>query len=242
MERINSILGYNNLKIFQNSNFFSFSLDSIILANYSTIRLRDKKIVDFCTGNAVIPIILSCRTNSHIDGVEIQQNLCDLAYKSLKINSLSDRISIFNDDIKNFVENNLNSYDLVLCNPPYFKVEELSKLNLSYEKKIARHEILLNLSDLCICAKKILKDNGNFCIVHRSDRLIDIITEFKKNKIEPKRIKFIYENINKESFLVLVEGQKAGKVGLKIEKPLIMFNLDGSLTDEYNLLQKEVIL
>ena len=242
MENINDILGYKDLKIFQNTDFFSFSLDSVILANYSSIRLRDKKIVDFCTGNGVIPLIISRRTKSNIVGVEIQKKLCDLANKSIIINSLSDRITIINDDIKNFVVDNYNSFDLVLCNPPYFKVEENSKFNDSYEKTIARHEIMLNLSELCDCAKKILKDNGNLCIVHRSDRLIDIIIEFRKCGIEPKRIKFIYENINKESYLVLVEGQKAGNVGLKIDNPLIMYNLDGSLTDEYKLLQEEVFV
>ena len=217
-------------------------MDSVILANYSSIRLRDKKIVDFCTGNGVIPLIISRRTKSNIVGVEIQKKLCDLANKSIVINSLSDRITIINDDIKNFVVDNYNSLDLVLCNPPYFKVVENSKFNDSYEKTIARHEIMLNLSELCDCAKKILKDNGNLCIVHRSDRLIDIIIEFRKCGIEPKRIKFIYENINKESYLVLVECQKAGNVWLKIDKPLIMYNLDGSLTDEYKLLQEEVFV
>lgn len=241
MERIDDVLGYNNLKIYQNSDFFSFSLDSIILANYSTLRLRDKKIVDFCTGNGIVPLILSKRTSANILGIEVQEKLCDLANKSIKLNMLSNQIQIINDDIKEFSKNNYNTYDLVLCNPPYFRVDNNSMLNESYEKMIARHEILINLSEVCACAKKVLKENGNFCLVHRSDRLMDILFEFRNNNIEPKRIKFIYENINKESFLVLVEGQRAGKLGLKIDKPLIMYNLDGTLTEEYKSLQEDVL-
>lgn len=241
MERLDDVLGYKNMKIYQNSDYFSFSLDSIILANYSSIRLRDKKIVDLCSGNGIIPLILSRRTNSNIIGVEIQEKLCDLANKTIDFNSLSSRISMVNMDIKDFASNNLNTFDLVLCNPPYFKLEDNSSLNLSYEKMVARHEVMIDLSSLCDCAKKLLKDNGAFCLVHRSDRLMDILSEFRKNDIEPKSIKFVYEKIDKESTLVLIQGQKAGKVGLKIDKPIVLFNSDGSMTEEYALLQKEVL-
>lgn len=241
MERLDDILGYKDLKIYQNSSYFSFSLDSIILANYSNIRLKDKKIVDFCTGNGVVPIILAQRTKNSILGVEIQESLSLLANKSIEYNNLTNQVEIVCDDIKSFSNDHLNEFDLVLCNPPYFKVEDNSSFNLSYEKKIARHEILINLEDVCSCAKKVLKDNGNFCIVHRSDRLMDILELLRNNKLEPKRIKFVYENINKESTLVLVESQKCGKVGLIVEKPLILYNLDGSITSEYKRLQEEVV-
>lgn len=240
MERLDDILGYSNLKIYQNSSYFSFSLDSVILSNYSHIRKRDKNIVDFCTGNGVIPIILSRRTKANIYGIEIQPELSDLAQKSIQFNHLESQIHIVCNDVKNFSKKFLNYFDLVLCNPPYFKVEENSAFNDSYEKTIARHEVLITLSDICSCAKKVLKDNGNLCIVHRADRLMDILYEFRHNNIEPKRIKFIHETLEKESFLVLVEGQKCGKVGLKVDKPLIMYNLDGSMTLEYSLLNIEV--
>lgn len=241
MERIDDILGYKNLKIYQNSNYFAFSLDSIILANYANIRLRDKQIVDFCTGNAVIPLILSRRTKAKIYGIEIQEKLAKLAKKSIEYNKLNDQIEIVNEDIKDFSKKNISKFDLVLCNPPYFKINEKSSLNESYEKKIARHEITINLQDVCDCAKKVLKDNGNLCFVHRSDRLMEILEVLRKNNLEPKKIKFVYENINKESTLVLIEAQKLGKVGLKVDKPLILYELDGKLTEEYDRLQKEVL-
>lgn len=242
MEMLNDILGYDNLKIYQDTDFFSFSLDSIVLANYSTVRLRDKKIIDFCTGNGIVPIIVSRRTKSNIIGVEIQDKLVDLAKKSISYNNLNDRISIICDDVKNFSNANLNCFDLVLCNPPYFKVHENSSLNLSYEKKVARHEICINLSEICECAKKVLKDNGSFSIVYRSDRLIELIDEFRKHGIEPKKVKFVYEKVDKNVNLVLLQGQKCGKVGLTIEKPLIMYNDDGSMTDEYSKLNKEILV
>ena len=239
MERLDDVLGYD-LKIYQNSSYFSFSLDSIILANYANIRLRDKNIVDFCTGNGVIPLIISNRTKNNIVGVEIQEKLAELATKSVDYNKLGDRITIVNEDVKEFSRKHLNEFDLVLCNPPYFKIEEKSSFNESYEKKMARHEVLFNLEDLCECSKKVLKDNGNLCIVHRTDRLMEILEIFRKHNIEPKRIRFVYENISKESTLVLIEAQKCGSVGLKVESPIILYNLDGSMTDEYKSIQEEV--
>lgn len=239
MERLDDVLGYD-LKIYQNSSYFSFSLDSIILANYANIRLRDKNIVDFCTGNGVIPLIVSKRTKNNIVGVEIQEKLAELATKSVEYNKLTDRITIVNEDVNEFSSRHLNEFDLVLCNPPYFKVEDKSSFNESYEKMIARHEITFNLEDLCKCCKKVLKDNGNLYIVHRSDRLIDIIETLRKHNLEPKRIRFVYENVSKESTLVLVEAQKCGSVGLKVDSPIILYNLDGTETLEYSLLQKEV--
>ena len=241
MERLDDVLGYKDLKIYQNSNYFAFSLDSIILANYSTIRLRDRNIIDFCTGNGIIPLIISRRCEQKIVGVEVQESLCDLANKSVHFNHLDNRIQIICDDIKNYCNHHLNEFDLVLCNPPYFKVEKNSSFNDSYEKMIARHEILITLDDICDCAKKVLKDHGNICIVHRSDRLMDVLISFRNNGIEPKRIKFVHETLNKESTLVIVEGQKCGKTGLIVEKPLIQYNLDGSLSDEYEKLQVEVL-
>lgn len=243
MERIDDILGYSNLRIYQNPLFFSFSLDSIVLANYSTIRLRDKKILDFCTGNAVVPLILSRRCNKNIEGVEVQEKLYDLGIKSVKYNMLENQIRLYCENVIDFSNNpkNMNQYDLVLCNPPYFKNDENSTKNLSYEKMVARHEILIDLEKICTCAKKVLKEHGTFCIVHRTDRLMDVINAFKDNDIEPKRIKFVHETIEKESFLVLVEGQKIGRSGLKVDKPLILYNVDGTDTEEYSKLQVEVV-
>ena len=240
MKRLDDVLGYG-LKIYQDSDFFSFSLDSIILANFCTLRLRDKNIVDFCSGNGIVPLILSKRTNSFIRGVEIQPKLQELASLSIQQNHLDHQISIECMDVKDFALKHHDEFDLVLCNPPYFKVQDHNYFNLSLEKTIARHEVCLTLADLCKSAFQVLKEHGTFCIVHRSERLMDILIEFKNHHIEPKRIQFFYENIHKPSNLILVEGQKMGSVGLKIDKPFILYQLDGTMTDEYSLLQKEVL-
>lgn len=242
MINLNHILGYENLYVFQDSNFFSFSLDSIILANYTTIRLRDKKIIDFCTGNAVVPLILSRRTNKCIEGIELQTVIYNLAIKSINYNNLNKQIKVYNEDVKSFcsIADNQSKYDLVLCNPPYFKINNKCKTNLCMEKTIARHEIMINLADICSCAKKILKDNGCFSLIHRTDRLMEILELLRQNNLEPKSIKFIYESIDCSSNLILIQSQKNGKVGLKVEAPLILFNKDGSITDEYSRLQTEV--
>lgn len=241
MEVLNDILGYKNRKIYQDNDCFSFSLDSVMLANFVTIRLRDKSIVDLGCGNGVIPLIMSLRTDKKIIGVEIQERLAAMAKKSIEYNKLDDQIKIINQNMKVFSDSEyFESFDLVTCNPPYFKVNDKNYFNESYEKMIARHEVEINLSELLIVARKLLKNNGNFAIVHRPERLMEILLEFRKNHIEPKRVQFVYENITKGSTLVLVEGQKNGKEGLKIENPIVMYNEDGSMTNGYAELQVEV--
>ena len=241
MEVINDILGYKNRKIVQDTNFFSFSLDSIMLANFVNIRYSDEKIIDLGTGNGIIPLILSLRTNANIEGVELQKKLCLLANKSIQLNNLNNQITIINDNIKSFVNSNRNNmYDVITCNPPYFKFNEKSYLNLQKEKIIARHEIEITLAEIIITAKKLLKDGGNFAIVHRTERLVEILDLLKKNKLEPKRIRFVFQNLQKESTLVLIEAQKNSKSGLKIEKPFILYNNDNTKTFEYDKLIREV--
>ena len=241
MEVLNDILGYKNRKIFQDTDCFSFSLDSIMLANFATIRLKDKKIVDLGCGNGVIPLIMSLRCDKKIIGVELQSKIADMAKRSVDYNELNDVIEIINTNMKDYVSNEtFESFDLITCNPPYFKVNDKNFFNDNIEKVIARHEVEITLSELMVIVKKLLKNNGNFAIVHRTDRLMEILSEFRKNNIEPKRVRFVHENSNKESTLVLIEGQKNGKVGLKVENPFILYNEDGSETEEYKKLLVEV--
>ena len=241
MEVLNDILGYKNRKIFQDTDCFSFSLDSIMLANFVTIRLKDKKIVDLGCGNGVIPLIMSLRCDKKIIGVELQSKLADMAKRSVDYNNLNDFIEIINCNMKDYVsDETFESFDLITCNPPYFKVNDKNYFNDNIEKVIARHEVEITLSELMVIVKKLLKNNGNFAIVHRTDRLMEILSEFRKNNIEPKRVRFVHEKSNKESTLVLIEGQKNGKVGLKVENPFILYNEDGSETEEYKKLLVEV--
>lgn len=241
MKVLNDILGYENLKIYQDLDYFCFSLDSVMLANFATIRIKDKNLCDLGTGNGVIPLILSRRTNGNVLGVEIQEKLASLAQESVKLNNLSEKVNIINSDIDDKEKFCYNEYfDLVTCNPPYFKINEYGYTNLSEEKRLARHEVKMDLDKLFNVVKRILKNNGNFAMVHRPERLLEILFKMKCYGIEPKRIMFVYEKIGKESNMVLIEGQKQGKPGLKIESPFILYDNDGNMTEEYFSLTKEV--
>lgn len=233
MEVINYLLGYKNLKIYQDTEMFNFSLDSVLLPNFVTLNKNISKILDIGCGNAVIPIILSTKTSARITGVEIQKEVADLALKSVEYNNLSDQIQIVNDDIKeyyNSVETEI--FDVITCNPPYFKVNETSNFNLNDYKTIARHEVKLNIDEIMKISKKLLKNNGNIAIVHRPERLIEIIEAMKKNGIEPKKIQYVYPKINKEANILLIEGVKNGKPGVKILEPLYSHEESGDYTEQ----------
>ena len=230
---INDLVYYEKLKIVQNKNYFNFSLDSILLPNFAQITENTKMIMDLCTGNAPVPIVLSTKTKAKIIGIELQKEIYDLALESIKINKIDKQIEILYENIKN-VPNlyETDTFDLITCNPPYFKCKEDSLINENEIKSIARHEIHMELEDIFKIAKKLLKNNGSICIVHRTNRLMEIIEKMKQNNIEPKRIRFVYPKIGSESNLVLVDGRKNGKTGLKVLSPLYVHNEDGSYKEE----------
>ena len=239
MEVLNDILGYKNRKIFQDDHYFSFSLDSIMLANFVNIRYRDKNILDLGTGNAIIPLVLSLRTDKKIVGIDIQEKLVSLAKKSIQYNQLENQIEIINIDMKKFAQQSDSLFDIIICNPPYFKINEGNTINLSKAKAIARHELTITLSDVFRVSKQLLKYHGTFALVHRPERLLEILNLFRENDIEPKRLQFVYETVDKESTLVLIEGTKSGNPGLKIENPIILYEKDGQKTEQYEKLIRE---
>ena len=226
----NYLLGYKNMYIMQDTEMLNFSLDSVLLANFVTINKSDKSILDIGTGNAPIPLILTNRTNAKITGVEIQKESYELALESVEINKLENQIEIINDDINNFYKNcESDSFDIITCNPPFFKNVITNDSNY---KLLARHEKTLNLEQILIIAKKLLKNNGVIALVNRPERMIDIITEMKNNNIEPKKIQLVYPFKGKNANILLIEGSKNGKPGLKILPPLFAHNNDGSYTEE----------
>ena len=231
MKVINYLLGYKNLKIVQDPEMFSFSLDSVLLPNFITINKNINKILDIGTGNGPIPLILSTKTKAHITGIEIQKEVSQMAKESVRLNKLENQITIINEDIKKDIFEN-ETFDVITCNPPYFEVKDESKFNKNDYKTIARHEINLNLDELFKIAKKILKNNGVIGLVHRPERLLDIIITMKKYNIEPKKIRFIYPKKDKESNILLIEGKKNGNKGLKILPPLYSHNEDGTYTEQ----------
>lgn len=231
-KEINDLVYYNNLKIVQNKDYFNFSLDSVLLPCFVELLPSTKMILDLCTGNAPIPLILSTKTKAKIFGVELQKNVYELAKESVEINNINN-IEIINDNAKNLLNRfETDTFDIITCNPPYFKYKNTSILNNNDVKSVARHEISITLSDIIELSKKLLKNNGSLCLVHRTERLIEIIDLMKKNNIEPKRIRFIYPKKDSESNLVLIDGRKNGKPGLKLLSPLIIHNDDNSYTEE----------
>ena len=233
MKVINYLLGYKDLYIMQDNEMFHFSLDSVLLPNFITINKKINKILDIGCGNAPIPLILSTKTDARIIGIEIQKDVYNLAKESVEYNKLENQIEIINADINDYYKNiEPGSIDIITCNPPYFKYQKDSNINESEFKTIARHEIALNLEQLFSISKVLLKTNGIIGIVHRPERLIDIIMEMKKNNIEPKKIQLVYPHPDEEANILLIEGRKNGKTGLKILPPLYSHKADGDYTDE----------
>lgn len=233
MKVINDLIGYEGLKVVQNPEWFSFSLDSVLLPRFVTVNKNVKNILDIGTGNAPIPLILSTRTQANIFGIEIQEDIYHLAKETIELNQLDSQIKIINDDVKNIDQYfEYGFFDVIVSNPPYFKIHETTKKNDDIHKTIARHEITLNVENIVQTAALYLKNGGTLAIVHRSDRLIEFIELFKKYKIEPKKVQLIYPKEGMDANIVLLEGRKGGNPGLRILPPIIAHNEDGSYSDE----------
>jgi len=231
-ERIDD-LEFKDLKIIQNKNEFCFGMDSILLSDFSKEIKEKSKVLDLGTGTGILPILLSGKTiNTEFFGIEIQEKMAEMATRSVKLNKLEKRIKIINDDIKNL--NNIfekNSFDDVITNPPYKKINS-GLQNKNEGKLISRHEIKCNLEDIIIAVKNMLKDKGTLYMVHRPERIVDICELLRKYKIEPKKIRFVYPKIEEDANLVLIKAVKNANKFLKIEKPLIVYNENGEYSEE----------
>ena len=231
-ERIDD-LEFEGLKIIQNSRWFCFGIDSVLLSDFAKNIKNNSTIVDIGTGTGIISILLSKKCNpSKIYGVEIQNEVADMAKRSVLLNKLEDKIEIINDNIKN-INNYLlnNTIDAIVTNPPYKKIST-GKTNLEENKLISRHEIECNLEEILKISSKLLKPKGEFYMVHRTERLGEIIYKLKQNKLEPKQIRLIHSNIEKESKMVLIRAVKGGNEFVKVDKPLIVYDKDGNYTQE----------
>ena len=229
----NRLLNFKDKIIYQNDDYFAFSLDSVLLANFVTLKLSDKKIVDFCSGNGPIPMLMSFRTKARIFGVELQKEIFDMGYDSIKENGMDKQIEFINFDVMDIDKIiDVESVDVVTCNPPYFKYKDDSLVNDNMVLTIARHEVKLKLEDVIKKARHILKNDGTFAMVHRPERMIEIINLMQKYGIEHKRMRLVYPKVGKDANILLIEGIKNGKTGLKVLSPLYTHNNDGSYVDE----------
>ena len=217
----NDLYDYDGLKIYQYEDKFKFSLDSILLAEFVELKPSIKTIVDFCSGNA--PMILSTKTRAKIYGFEIQKDIYELGKMSVSENNLDSQIEFINSNIKNVLDYLLpESVEVVTCNPPYFKfTKDKSLISEDYAKAIARHEIELNLEDIMVSAKYILKNKGFLYLVHRCDRLEEIFQYLVKYNFSVKKLQFIYTSYDKDAIMVLIKATKNGKSGnLKVLPPM----------------------
>lgn len=227
-------LQINNLKLIQKKDCFKFGIDSVLISDFADIK-SGAKVIDLGTGSGIIPILLSAKTNaSKITGVEIQSNLVEMATRSVKLNKLENIINIIEYDLKYLdVLYKNKEFDCIVTNPPYFKFGG-GIINENNKKAISRHEIKCTLDDIIKVSSKLLKHNGTFSMVHRPDRLVDIMSTMRKHNIEPKKLRLVYSNINKQACLILISGNKYSRPELKVLPPLYVYNLDGSYSNEIN--------
>ena len=231
-ERIDD-LQLNGLKIIQNKKAFCYGIDSVLLSDFSKEIKENSKVLDLGSGNGIIGFLLCGKTNlKNIIGIEIQADNCEMATRSILLNNLQDRFQMIKGDIKNIEELvPRESFDAVVSNPPY-KRENSGVTNDSQTKIIARHEVLCNLEDVIKAAFFALKEKGNLYIIHRPERIVDLLESMRRNRIEPKVIRLIEPKEGKKPNLVLVKGTKYGNPFVQVREPLIVYNGDGTYTEE----------
>ena len=231
-ERIDD-LEFKGSKIIQNSEGFCFGIDAVLLSDFAKNIKNKSKVLDLGTGTGILPILLAGKTNlEKIIGVEIQKDVYDMAKRSIALNKLENRCEIINENILNLEKiYKKNSFDVIVTNPPY-KENNTGLKNESEKKLISRHELTANLEDFIRVSSNLLKDKGELYMVHRPERLVDIIENLRKYKLEPKQIRFVCPNVNKEPNIVLIKGVKNANKFLKVEKNLFVYNENNEYTDE----------
>ena len=231
-ERIDD-LEFKNLKIIQNKDGFCFGIDSVLLSDFAKNIKKDSMVLDLGTGTGIIPILLCGKTKlKKVTGIELQEEVAKMAKKSIKLNNLEDKFNVINENILNLNKIYENqTFDVIVSNPPY-KKKDTGITNENEKKIISRHEISASLEDFIKISKDLLKDKGEFYMVHRPERLVDIFELMRKYKIEPKILKMVYSYKNKEPKLILIKGVKNAKPFLKVESNLYIYEDTGNYTKE----------
>ena len=230
-ERIDD-LQRNGYRIIQKKKGFCFGMDAVLLSGFAQVK-EGEVAVDLGTGTGIIPILLEAKTKGkHFTGLEIQEEVAEMAGRSVRLNQLEDRVDIVRGDIKEASRLfGKASFDVVTSNPPYMNDNHGLK-NPDLPKAIARHEVFCTLDDVCREASLLLKSGGRFYMVHRPHRLAEIITALKTYKLEPKRMKLVHPFADKEANMVLIEAVRGGKSMMKVEAPIIVYKEPGVYTQE----------
>ncbi|MGN0368135.1 MAG: tRNA1(Val) (adenine(37)-N6)-methyltransferase [Wujia sp.] len=230
-ERIDDLQcrGYH---IIQNSEVFCFGMDAVLLADFAT-GAKKGRVIDLGTGTGVIPLLMRGREKGiHFTGLEIQEYSADMARRSVELNNLQEDIEIVQGDMKDVrTLFEPESFHAVTCNPPYIKGSHGLE-NENTPKNIARHEIMMELSDVMKAANYLLVEGGSFSMVHKPFRLAEIIRLMSQYRLEPKRICMVQPFFDKEPNMVLIEGNKGGRPMVKVEPTLVVYNKDGSYTED----------
>ena len=235
-ERIDD-LERNGYKIIQNPEVFCFGIDAVLLSHFAKVKAPSSQILDIGTGTGIIPILMhAIYQKGHYTAIDIQEEMVDLASRSVKLNEIEESIKVLCHDIKDYMSLfKQHQFDLITCNPPYMK-DTCGLKNQHPSKMIARHEIACTLEDIIQASSYLLKERSRICMIHRPHRLVDIFDLMRKYAIEPKRMQMVYPKLCKEPSMVLVEGVKKGNAELRVEKPLIIYNEDGTYTEDIYLI------
>lgn len=230
-ERIDDLLT-NRLKIIQSHEVFSFSMDAVLLARFVSLPIQRGRIMDLCSGNGVIPLLMSTKSKARIDGLEIQARLHGMAERNVQLNNLTEQIHIFHGDLKDAPARfGHGVYDVVTCNPPYM-TGNTGEVNENEHFAIARHEIYCTLEDVVRVSAYLTRSGGKVALVHRPSRFMDLVMFMRKYRIEPKRIRFVHPKQGAEANMILIEGIRDGKPDLKVLPPLIVFEQNGQYCSE----------
>ncbi len=234
-ERVDD-LQLNGLRLIQNPKGFCFGIDAVLLSDFAKFSIKkNSRVLDLCTGNGIVPVLLSAKTEaSHIDGIEIQSEVAEMAVRSVKLNALGEKISVTHGDLKNAADIFGKSvFDNITCNPPY-KENHGGLKNSVDTLTVARHEIFCTLGDIISAAADLLKPSGKLTLIHRPERLVDIICLMRAARIEPKRLRFVHPSAGKTATMILIEGTKHGKPKLLLSPPLYVHDENGNYTEEIN--------
>lgn len=218
--------------VIQNPDSFCFGIDAVLLANFAKAK-SGKRVLDLCTGSAVIPILMAAKTEAgRFDALELNEEVADRANRSVIANGLENKVYIKCGDVKEAKEiYGHQSMDVITVNPPYMS-PDTGLHNPNDAKNMARHEVFCNLEDVIYQSSYLLKEKGSFYMVHRPTRLPEIFYYMVKYRIQPKRMRMVQPYADKEPNMVLIEGIKGGGAQLNVETPLVIYNKDGSYTDD----------
>lgn len=232
-ERLDQIAGTTDT-IIQSNDAFSYSIDAVLLARFASIPIQAGHILDLCSGNGIVGLVLARRTKARIEMVELQERLHTMAERSIELNQLNDQLTSHQLDVKELSQFfSHGQFDSITCNPPYFQVHANRLIKDKPSVALARHELTCTLTDVIASASYVLKHGGKLSMVHRPERLAEIIQTMQQQGIEPKRIRLCHSREDQPANILLIEGSKGGKPGLTCEAPLFVYQEDGEHTSQF---------